>query len=410
MITFGCDMKRIDNKLLIFFSEVIFSYGAIGLAYHQGIISEYLVFLLMSFLSLIFALYYGINGIAAAAIGTIAIVSLVTKSEVLVFLSRHYMEACFFASGLVLTGIARATIEQKVTRTDLANEVMQQRMDRLLVEVSEKNRGLQDVLEQVLAEVKSPKILYQAMRRIENIDDHKEFLNEILYVLYTYCHVEKSAIYKPGEKGSLKRVVSFGATSLPDDMEWKSEEMPEIVRVMMQEREIIIPKKAGHRLIMAIPILSVSDELIYVLIIEEIRFINLSEKLIGLLKLMAFWTRYLLEKRLYREKLKPLSAFNSIIVYQPSIARKVLDDNISCHKKHGLPFALLRIEGPIDEEGMGIIASALRIYDDLFMLDEKKVIVFLSMTDEKNLPVIIDRLKAVARQYTIEATDKTGFE
>ena len=403
-------MKRIDNKIFIFFSEVIFFYGAIGLAYHLGIISEYLTFLLMSFLSLIFALYYGINGIAVAAIGTIAIVSLVTKSEVLVFLSRHYMEACFFASGLVLTGIARATIEQKVTRTGLANEVMQQRMDRLLVEVSEKDRGLQDVLEQVLSEVESPKILYHAMRKIENIDSYEEFLNEILYVLYTYCHVEKSAIYKPGEKGRLKRVVSFGATSLPEEMEWKSEEMPEIVRVMLQEREIIIPKKAGHRLIMAIPILSVSDELIYVLIIEEIRFINLSEKLIGLLKLMAFWTRYLLEKRLYREKLKPLSAFNSVIVYQPSIARKVLDGNISCHKKYGLPFALLRIEGPIDEEGMGIIASALRIYDDLFMLDEKKVIVFLSMTDEKDLPVIIDRLKAVAQQYTIEATDKTGFE
>ena len=97
-------------------------------------------------------------------------------------------------------------------------------------------------------------------------------------------------------------------------------------------------------------------------------------------------------------------------MYQPSIARKVLDNNISCHKKYGLPFALLRIEGPIDEEGMGITASALRIYDDLFMLDEKKVIVFLSMTDEKDLPVIIDRLKAVAQQYTIEATDKTGFE
>ena len=403
-------MKRIDNKIFIFFSEVIFFYGAIGLAYHLGIISEYLTFLLMSFLSLIFALYYGINGIAVAAIGTIAIVSLVTKSEVLVFLSWHYMEACFFVSGLVLTGIARATIEQKVTRTGLANEVMQQRMDRLLVEVSEKDRGLQDVLEQVLSEVESPKILYHAMRKIENIDSYEEFLNEILYVLYTYCHVEKSAIYKPGEKGRLKRVVSFGATSLPEEMEWKSEEMPEIVRVMLQEREIIIPKKAGHRLIMAIPILSVSDELIYVLIIEEIRFINLSEKLIGLLKLMAFWTRYLLEKRLYREKLKPLSAFNSIIVYQPSIARKVLDDNISCHKKHGLPFALLRIEGPIDEEGMGIIASALRIYDDLFMLDEKKVIVFLSMTDEKNLTGIIDRLKAVAQQYRIESADKTGFE
>ncbi len=88
----------------------------------------------------------------------------------------------------------------------------------------------------------------------------------------------------------------------------------------------------------------------------------------------------------------------------------MLDDNISHHKKHRLPFALLRIEGPIDEEGMRIIASALRIYDDLFMLDEKKVIVFLSMTDEKNLTGIIDRLKAVAQQYRIESADKTGFE
>ncbi len=404
------NMKRIDRKYFIFFFEIIFSYGAIGLAYHQGIISEYLVYWLISFFSLIFALYYGINGIASAAVGSIVIVTLVTKGEVLVFLSRHYVEACFFVTGLVLTGIARATIEQKITMTGLANEVMQQRMDRLIVEISEKDRGLQDALEQVLTEVESPRILYQAMRKIEDIKEHESFLNEILHVLYTYCHVEKSAFYKPGEKGSLKKVASFGATSLPENMEWKSEDMPEIMRVMMQEREIIVPKKAGHRLIMAIPILSISDKLVYVLIIEEIRFINFSEKLLGLLKLMAFWTRYLLEKRLYREELQPLSAYAPVIVYQPSIARKVLDDNMSRYKKHRLPFALLRIKGAINEEDMRKISSALRIYDDLFMLDKDEILVLLPMTDEKNLPVIIDRLRPVAPQFSIEAADKLGFE
>ncbi|MBW1744875.1 MAG: hypothetical protein JRJ25_00570, partial [Deltaproteobacteria bacterium] len=353
----------------------------------------------VSFLSLIFALYYGINGIAAAAIGASAIISLVVKGEVLVFLSLHYVEACFLVVGVVLTGIARTAIEQKITRTSLANAVMQQRMDRLLIELSEKDRGLQDVLEQVLTEVESPRILYQAIRRIGIIEEHETFLNEILHILYTYCHVEKSAFYKPDMKVGIKRVASFGATSLPENMKWKSEEMPEIMRVLMQEREIIIPKKIDQRLIMAV---------IYILLIEEIRFINMSEKLIGLLKLTAFWTRYLLEKRLYREKLQHLSAFTSVTVYQPSVARKVLDETISSHEKHKLPFVLLRIKGIMSEADMRKISSGLRIYDDMFMLNEEEILIFLSMTDESSLPFIIDRLKVVAPQLEIKATDKTG--
>jgi hypothetical protein len=385
------------------------SYGVIGLVYYQGIIPEGLVYLLVSFLSLIFALYYGINGIAAAAIGAGAIISLVVKGEVLVFLSLHYVEACFFVTGVVLTGITRTAIEQKITRTSLANAVMQQRMDRLLIELSEKDRGLQDVLEQVLTEVESPRILYQAIRRIGIIEDHETFLNEILHILYTYCHVEKSAFYKPDMKAGIKRVASFGATSLPENMKWKSKEMPEIMRVLMQEREIIIPKKIDQRLIMAVPIFSVSNEIIYILLIEEIRFINMSEKLVGLLKLTAFWTRYLLEKRLYREESQHLSAFASVTVYQPSVARKVLDETISSHEKHRLPFTLLRIKGAMSEADMRTISYGLRIYDDMFMLDEGEILIFLSMTNESNLPVIIGRLKVVAPQFVIEATDKTGY-
>ena len=401
-------MKQIDKKLFIVFFEVILSYGVVGLVYYQGIISEGLAYLLVSFLSLVFALYYGINGIAAAAIGASVIISLVVKGEVLVFLSLHYVEACFFVVGVVLTGITRTAIEQKITRTSLANAVMQQRMDRLLIELSEKDRGLQDVLEQVLTEVESPRILYQAIRRIGTIEDHETFLNEILHILYTYCHVEKSAFYKPDMKEGIERVASFGATSLPENMKWKSKEMPEIMRVLMQEREIIIPKKIDQRLIMAVPIFSVSNELIYILLIEEIRFINMSEKLIGLLKLTAFWTRYLLEKRLHREKLQYMSAFASVTVYQPSVARKLLDETISSHEKYRLPFAILRIKGAMSEADMRKISSGLRIYDDMFMLDEGEILIFLSMTNESNLPVIIDRLKVVAPQFVIEATDKMG--
>ena len=401
-------MKQIDKKLFIVFFEVILSYGVVGLVYYQGIISEGLVYLLVSFLSLVFALYYGINGIAAAAIGASVIISLVVKGEVLVFLSLHHVEACFFVLSVVLTGITRTAVEQKITQTSLANAVMQQRMDGLLIELSEKDRGLQDVLEQVLTKVESPRILYQAIRRIGTIEDHETFLNEILHILYTYCHVEKSAFYKPDMKEGIKRVASFGATSLPENMKWKSKEMPEIMRVLMQEREIIIPKKIDQRLIMAVPIFSVSNEFIYILLIEEIRFINMSEKLIGLLKLTAFWTRYLLEKRLHREKLQYMSAFASVTVYQPSVARKLLDETISSHEKYRLPFAILRIKGAMSEADMRKISSGLRIYDDMFMLDEGEILIFLSMTNESNLPVIIDRLKVVAPQFVIEATDKMG--
>ncbi len=63
----------------------------------------------------------------------------------------------------------------------------------------------------------------------------------------------------------------------------------------------------------------------------------------------------------------------------------------------------------MSEADMRKISSGLRIYDDMFMLDEGELLIFLSMTDENNLPVIIDRLKGVSPQFVIEATDKTGY-
>jgi hypothetical protein len=97
-------------------------------------------------------------------------------------------------------------------------------------------------------------------------------------------------------------------------------------------------------------------------------------------------------------------------VYQPSVAQKILDDTISRHKKHKLPFALLRIKEAVNEADVKRLSAALRIYDDLFMLDEGEILIFLSMTDEKNVPAIIERIRPSAPQLTIEAADKTGFK
>jgi hypothetical protein len=62
----------------------------------------------------------------------------------------------------------------------------------------------------------------------------------------------------------------------------------------------------------------------------------------------------------------------------------------------------------MSEADMRKISSGLRIYDDMFMLNEEEILIFLSMTDESSLPFIIDRLKVVAPQLEIKATDKTG--
>ncbi len=62
----------------------------------------------------------------------------------------------------------------------------------------------------------------------------------------------------------------------------------------------------------------------------------------------------------------------------------------------------------MSEADMRKISSGLRIYDDMFMLNEEEILIFLSMTDERRLPFIIDRLKVVAPQLEIKATDKTG--
>ena len=386
-------IKAIIQKWPVFIFELAVVYAVLGYVYHQEMIFEKLYFHLISFAGLIFALAYGIKGSLAAAVASAVLVIISVKLPVLVFLSRHLMEISFFLAALFMTGFVKTNIERMALSQSLAHQILNRRVERLTMELSERDRALQDMSRSVLTDVESPRIMYQAMRRLYHIEDKESFFEEILYTLYTHCHVEKSSIYQLLRRGTYKRIASFGATTLPDVFKWKTENMPEIMRVVATEKEVIIPKELDHRLIMAVPILSPSNQLIYTILIEEIRFINLSENLINLLKVSAFWIKSLFENHLLMEDILALSHFSSVVVYKPEVALGLLKATIARHKKYRLPFALWQIKGPVSEETAQRLATSLRFYDELFLIKPDVMIAFLSMAADEEKQLVGKRLK-----------------
>ncbi len=398
-------MKRTWLKNVVFLCELIALYSAIWFLHTRGITTLKFQFLLLCFVGIIFTLYYGIKGALGTVIFSGLFIYAFIKQSSFIFLTQNYMETSFFLVTILVTGFVRSANELKTTNTDITNRILEKRIETLSIDLSEKDRALTDAFHEVLTDMESPKIMYQAFRRLSGITDTMTLFDEILYVLYAHCHVEKSSIYEPVTKHEFNRLSYFGSTTLPEVLKWKTEDMPEILRVAASKQEVIVPREFGNKLVMAIPILSSSEQLRYIIIVEEIRFINLSEDLINLLKIAAFWVKNSIENQLYREEMRSYSRFASVIAYRPDVSQTFLKRNVARYKKYKLAFCLLHISGMISERLVYKLSRTLRMYDEFYMLNDSEMVVFLSMTEEKYVHAVIERLKKTEENITIGRYD-----
>ena len=390
-------------KQTAFLGEIVLFYGTVLILRREEILGLELYFLVTAFVGLALALYYGVRGMIGAAAGTAAILFADMGADLPGFLAGRYLEVSFFVTALLLTGFVRTGSDRRILGTELTNTILRKRLERVTIELSERDRALQDAFQEVLVDMESPRIMYQALRRLEEIPERDAFFNEILYVLYSHCHVEKSSLFEPRGSGTFVRAVSFGGTSLPDTLEWKTEEMPEIIKVAATEQEVVVPKVIENRLVMAVPILSQAGALRYVLLLEEIRFINLSDNVINLLKIAAHWIKVLIENRLHLEELLPMSVFSSVLVYKREEGERVMARTTTRYHRYGLPYAVLRVTGPVTEERARALASSLRLYDMLVMTGEDELTLCLAMAAEANVPYVIRRLSRAHPEFTFES-------
>jgi len=386
-------------------AEIVLLYGIILLLRKESLLGPDSFFLLTAFIGLALSLYYGIRGLIGAAAGTGALLLADMGAGLPDFLSQHYLEVTFFAMALLLTGFVKSGADRRVLGSELTNTILMKRLERLTIELSERDRALQDAFQEVLADMESPRIMYQALRRLEEIPERDAFFSEILYVLYTHCHVEKSSLFEPLGRGTFERAASFGPSTLPDRLTWRAEEMPEIIKVAATEQEVVIPKEIENRLVMAIPLLSQAGDLRYILLIEEIRFINLSDNLINLLKIAAHWIKTLMENRLHLNDLLPMSVYSSVLVYKREEGERVMAQTAARYRRYGLPYAALRVTGPVTEERARALAGSLRLYDMLVMTGENELTLCLAMAANVNIPFVIRRLSGAHPEFVFEEAD-----
>ena len=350
------------------------------------------------------------RGVGTSILFSAILVTWVYEENILSLLSTHYLEASFLIAGLFITGFVKTDIDKKIIGTELGNQIVNQRLDRLAIELSEKDKALQDAFREVLTDMDSPRIMYQTLRRLEYIDERDALFNEILFILYTHCHVEKSVVYEANKGKRFTRVSSFGATTLPDALKWKAKKIPEIMRVAAKEREVVIPTRFNNRFAMAVPLMSTSGNLLYIILIEEIRFINLNESLINLLKASAFWIKNVLENHFHREEFLPFSKYASVVVYLPEHSKAFLSKSIANHKKFGLPYACLHVKGDLSEENCKKLSAQLRIHDEFFMVSEDTMVALLTMIIKDHVPFVMKRLENALPGLEIRWLSKNKIE
>jgi hypothetical protein len=107
------------------------------------------------------------------------------------------------------------------------------------------------------------------------------------------------------------------------------------------------------------------------------------------------WIKSLLEQKLQTETLLPFSVFSSVIVYKPVFAQEFLEETATRYRVLGVPYSLIRLtlSEAITEQKSLELASALRLYDEIFMISSNQFIVLLTMTTPQDLPFIMKRLE-----------------
>lgn len=389
-------MDKLYRRAIIIFVEFLVVYGLLGVDVStKQILSEESFYLIIIISGLAFTFYYHMTGAILSILCSCLLIFLKTDGDLLGFFLLYPKEISLVIGILIALGLGKYSMEERLVSIEATTQLQAERIDHLRIQLSEKDKKMQDEFRDILTNMESPTILYHAIRRIGSLPDRQEYLNETLQVLYTYCHVEKSSIYERDDQGKLTRITTFGMSSLPDVLEWGQEEMPEILRVARSEKNVIIPKIIDNRLAMAIPLLSPSQEILYIILLEEIRFINFTKDLINLLKMSALWIKSLLEQKLQTETLLPFSVFSSVIVYKPVFAQEFLEEIATRYRALGVPYSLIQItlSEAITEQKSLELASALRLYDEIFMISSDQFVVLLTMTTPQDLPFIMKRLE-----------------
>ncbi len=401
-------MKRRDalwwGVLLVM--EMVVGFGLLGWLYRRAIIGDKLFFLTVTLLGLVLALYYGVPGMVGAFAGAVGVALWVLPVSPRVFAADHLPELGFLLVTLTLVGAARSQWENRAVTAEINNDILSRRLERLNLDLTQRDHALREVFETVLIETESPHILYQGFRRLRFSEDRETLFRDVLELLYTHCHVEKSCIYEPKGRDVYQRLAVFGDSRLPEVLRWKSEEMPEILRVAASEKQVIIPKQIGPQFFMGIPILDTRDNLAYVLLIEEIRFINFSENVITLLKVASLWIKSLIEDRLAREELLPYSRYRSVVVIAPEHTRKFLKETVRQYEKFKLPYALLSCRGSISEETARSMEMQIRLFDGMYLTSDEELVIFLAMVAEPYVARVIQRLQPQFPDLEISSVSK----
>jgi len=341
---------------------------------------------LFIFIGIIFALFYGIQGVIIAVAGFLFALGQMQDFILNPITVEDWLIALIGMLLFFIVGNQTSTIRRELEIQLDANKMAQTRIQELFSQLVSIDTSHKKFLGELYFRVDRPSYLYHELGKLgQHFNDEMQLFAKLFSLLYRHQFVEGGVVYKLHEYQDLEydtnyvAMFRYGLSLFPDTIELNNS--PQWFKLLQVEKEIISPKVIDKKFIISIPIvLKPSDKMQYVIVIERIRQTMITSETTHSLKITAIIIKFILEEQVYLANRPDYSLFKHVMVFRPGVAERILKERLELFTNAELPYKLTYWkldELPEDLENVANkIHAASRQFDEQFVIGDKLFILF----------------------------------
>jgi hypothetical protein len=339
------------------------------------------------FVGIIFALFYGVQGMIIAIIGFLFALGQMHDFILNPITLEDWLIAIIGTLLFVIVGSRTTTITKDLNIQLEANKMSQTRIQELFSQLASIDKSHKKFLSDSHFRVDRPSYLYHELGKLsEHFNDEMQLFAKLFSLLYRHQFVEGGVVYKLQEYQDLEydsnylAMFRYGLSVFPKTIELN--DPPQWFKLLEAEKEIISPKIIDKKFIISIPVvLKPSNKMQYIIVIERIRQTQITPETSHSLNITAIIIKFILEEQFYLAKNREnYSLFKNVMVFRPGVAERFLKERLELFTNANLPYKLTYWkldELPEDLEKVATrVHSASRHFDEQFVIGDKLFILF----------------------------------
>lgn len=359
---------------------------------------------LFIFVGIIFALFYGVQGMIIAVIGFLFALGQMHDFILNPITVEDWLIAIFGTLLFVIVALQTSSISRELNVELEAKKMTETRIQDLFSQLVSMDKSYRDFLSKSHFRVDHHTYLNHELGKLsEHFNDEMQLFAKLFSLLYRHQFVEGGVVYKLEEHQDFeydtnyRAMFRYGLSVFPNTIELN--DPPQWFKLLEAEKQIISPKMIDKKFIISIPIsLKPSNKMQYIIVIERIRQTMISSETTKSLNSTAIIIKFILEEQSYLAKNRQkYTYFNNVMVFRPGVAERILKERLELFTNANLSYKLTYLkcdeinkltddeletaaDNLTDKQKLEIVAtkvhSASRHFDEQFVIGDKLFILF----------------------------------